>query len=48
MAAGFDTPRKVLQTSPAELAKTADISMQMADDLLEQVRKNILGHQTQE
>ena len=39
VSAGLDTPRKLLTTSPQELAKLADISLQMADDLLEQVRK---------
>jgi N utilization substance protein A len=39
VSAGLDTPRKLLTTSPQDLAKLADISLQMADDLLEQVRK---------
>jgi N utilization substance protein A len=39
VSAGLDTPRKILTVSPQELAKLADISLQMADDLLEQVRK---------
>jgi N utilization substance protein A len=39
VSAGLDTPRKLLTVSPQDLAKLADISLQMADDLLEQVRK---------
>ncbi len=39
VAAGFDTPRKLLKTTPSELASLADISIQMADDLLELIRK---------
>jgi N utilization substance protein A len=46
IAAGFDTPRKLLQVSPQELAKLTDISLQMADDLLELVRKGILSNKT--
>jgi len=46
VAAGFDTPRKLLQVSPQELSKLTDISLQMADDLLEQVRKGVLSHKT--
>lgn len=39
VSAGFDTPRKLLKTTSSELASLADISVQMADDLLEQVHK---------
>lgn len=39
ISAGFDTPRKILQTTPTDLSKQADISLQMADDLLEKLRK---------
>jgi N utilization substance protein A len=46
IAAGFDTPRKLLQVSPQELAKLTDISLQMADDLLEHVRKGIESNKT--
>ncbi len=46
IAAGFDTPRKLLQVSPQELAKLTDISLQMADDLLEHVKKGILSNKT--
>ena len=46
LAAGFDTPRKILQTSPQELANLTDISIQMADNLLEQMRKEFAHKQT--
>lgn len=46
IAAGFDTPRKLLQVSPQELAKLTDISLQMADDLLDHVQKGILSNKT--
>lgn len=36
---GFDTKRKLLSTTSDELAKTAAISKEMADDILERVRK---------
>ncbi len=39
VCAGLDTPRKLLKINPSELASLADISIQMADDLLEHVRK---------
>ncbi len=39
VAAGLDTPRKLLKITPSELASLADISIQMADDLLELIRK---------
>lgn len=38
-SAGLDTPRKLLQTTPQELAKLAEISLEMADNLLEQISK---------
>ncbi len=37
--AGFDTKRKLLTTTSAELSKEAAISKEMADDILERVRK---------
>jgi transcription termination/antitermination protein NusA len=36
---GFDTPRKLLRASPEELAKIPGISLERADALLEQLRK---------
>jgi len=36
---GFDTKRKLLCTTSAELSKTAAISKEMAEDILERVRK---------
>ncbi len=38
VSAGLDTPRKLLKTSTQEVAKLADISLEMADKLLEQVK----------
>lgn len=37
--AGFDTPRKLLAVSPDELSEKASISREMADDILEKIRK---------
>ena len=39
MAGGFDTPRKVLNATTEELAKIPEISIEMADKILEQIRK---------
>ena len=39
ISAGFDTPRKVLNTTTEELAKIPEISVEMADKILEQIRK---------
>ncbi len=39
ISAGFDTPRKVLNTTTEELAKIPEISIGMADKILEQIRK---------
>ena len=39
ISAGFDTPRKVLNTTTDELAKIPEISIEMADKILEQIRK---------
>ena len=39
LAAGFDTPRKLLKADPAELAKAGDISVDMVETILEQVEK---------
>jgi N utilization substance protein A len=36
---GFGTPRKLLMSSPEELAKVPGISIDMADHILEQIRK---------
>ena len=38
--AGFDTPRKVLNATSQELASIPEISIGMADNILEQIRKN--------
>ncbi len=38
ISAGYDTPRKVLSATPQELAKIPEISLEMADRILEQVR----------
>ncbi len=39
ISAGYDTPRKVLNSTTAELAKIPEISVEMADKILEQIRK---------
>ncbi|GAB4189289.1 MAG: transcription termination factor NusA [Simkaniaceae bacterium] len=39
ISAGFDTPRKILAADPKELAKTAEISTEMVEDILEKIRK---------
>lgn len=38
---GFDTPRKVLQAAPEKLATVPGISLDMAEKLLEQIRKGV-------
>lgn len=37
--AGFDTPRKILNKSSKELSKETGISVEMADELMEKLRK---------
>ena len=39
ISAGFDTPRKILNSTPKELATIPEISLEMADKILEEVRK---------
>lgn len=39
ISAGFDTPRKVLNSTTKELAEIPEISPEMADKILEQIRK---------
>jgi N utilization substance protein A len=39
IGAGYDTPRKILKLTPQELATIPEISLEMADKILEQVRK---------
>jgi N utilization substance protein A len=39
ISAGFDTPRKVLNATTEQLATIPEISLQMADKILEQIRK---------
>jgi len=41
VSAGYDTPRKVLNASPQELAKIPEISLDMADKILDEVRKKV-------
>lgn len=36
---GFDTPRKILNISPKDLSKETGISVEMADELMEKLRK---------
>lgn len=39
VGAGYDTPRKVLNATAEELAKIPEITLEMADKILEQIRK---------
>jgi transcription termination/antitermination protein NusA len=39
ISAGFNTPRKVLNATAEQLAKIPEISLEMADKILEQIRK---------
>ena len=39
VSAGFDTPRKVLSATSEQLATIPEISLEMADKILEQIRK---------
>jgi N utilization substance protein A len=39
ISAGFDTLRKVLSATPQDLATIPEISLDMADNILEQIRK---------
>lgn len=39
ISAGFDTPRKLLAVKPGDLAKSADISLLMAENILDQISK---------
>lgn len=39
ISAGFDTPRKLLIATPQQLAAIPEISLEMADKVLEQIRK---------
>jgi N utilization substance protein A len=41
ISAGYDTPRKLLNSSPKELATIPEISLEMADKILEQIRKKL-------
>lgn len=41
VAEGFDTPRKLLVAAPDKLASVPGISLDMADKLLEQIRKGV-------
>jgi transcription termination/antitermination protein NusA len=44
ISAGYDTPRKVLLATPQQLATIPEISLDMADKILEQIRKKITLH----
>src|SRR5207249_1266436 len=39
ISAGYDTPRKLLQATAQQLATIPEISMEMANNVLEQIRK---------
>lgn len=41
ISAGYDTPRKLLNSSPKELANIPEISLEMADKILEQIRNKL-------
>ncbi len=41
VAAGYNTPRKLLNASPQELAAIPEISLDLADKILEEVRKKV-------
>lgn len=43
VSAGIDTPRKLLKLSPQELAAQADISLEMADNILDVTRKQFMN-----
>ena len=38
-SAGYDTPRKLLNATREQLAAIPEISLEMADKILEQIRK---------
>lgn len=40
ISAGYDTPRKVLLATPQDLAAIPEISLEMADKILDEIRKN--------
>ncbi len=39
ISAGYDTPRKLLNSNPKELSAIPEISLEMADKILDQIRK---------
>jgi transcription termination/antitermination protein NusA len=39
ISAGYDTRRKILNATPQQLATIPEISLEMADKILEQIRK---------
>lgn len=41
ISAGYDTPRKLLSSTPEQLAEIPEISEEMADKILEQIRKKV-------
>ncbi|MCH9617388.1 MAG: Transcription termination/antitermination protein NusA [Chlamydiia bacterium] len=42
LSSGFDTSRKILETTPLDLSTKSDISLDMADNILEEVRKSVI------
>jgi ABC-type transport system involved in cytochrome c biogenesis ATPase subunit len=42
ISSGFNTPRKILETTPLDLSTTSDIGLDMAENISEQVRKWIM------
>lgn len=42
LSSGFNTARKILETTPLELSTKSDITLEMAENILEEVRKTVL------
>ncbi len=42
LSAGFNTARKLLETKPLDLSTISDISLEMADNILEEVRNSVI------
>lgn len=43
VSAGYDTPRKLLNATPQQLAEIQEISLEMADNILEKIRKKTIS-----
>lgn len=42
VSTGYDTPRKILETTPLDLSTKSDISLEMAENILEEVKKTVI------